>query len=169
MILIYSIILLLYIAFCSVSIFAKRTSLSIYLYGLISVLTFFLYYTYNAADVALTEISVGVLFTFFFFYLVHSKSHVNYSEYKNLLLVALIGIYCVAIFCILLYIGFLLDDLSLLQEYSFYYNTSSYNETHIANTVTAVLASYRGFDTLGETLIIAISSFGVQTILKHYK
>ena len=169
MILTYSIILLLYIAFCSVSIFAKRTSLATYVYGLISTVTFFLYYTYNAADVALTEISVGVLLTFFFFFFVHSKYHTNYSEDRNLLLTALVGIFCMGIFCILLYIGFLLEDLTLLQHYSLYYNTNSYNETHIANTITAVLASYRGFDTLGETLIIAISSFGIPTILKHYK
>jgi multicomponent Na+:H+ antiporter subunit B len=169
MILTYSVILLLYIAFCSVSIFARRTALAIYLYGLISTVTCFFYYTYNAADVALTEMSVGILLSFYLYFLVYSKYHVNSSEDRNFLLMFLIGIFCVGIFCILLYIGFLLDDLSLLQEYSLYYNTSSYNETRIANTVTAVLASYRSFDTLGETLIIAISSFGIPTILKRYK
>ena len=75
---------------------------------------------------------------------------------------------CIAIFCILLYAALMLDEISSLKSYSIYYNLNTFEDTHISNTVTAILASYRGFDTFGETLIIATSSFGLLGILKYH-
>lgn len=137
-----------------------------------SSVTFFLFYIYNAADVALTEISIGVFITFFFFYVVHSKTvSIKITpkgiQLRKIMIATAIGLVCLAMFCILLYMSFMLDDISTVTNYSEYYNTQTYKETHIANTVTAILASYRAFDTLGETVIIAISSFGVLMTLKY--
>jgi multicomponent Na+:H+ antiporter subunit B len=39
-------------------------------------------------------------------------------------------------------------------------------ETGIANVVTAVLASYRGFDTLGEVVVVFTAGIGVLVLLK---
>ena len=39
------------------------------------------------------------------------------------------------------------------------------DEIHIPNIVTAVLASYRGYDTLGETAVIFTAGVGVLLIL----
>jgi len=36
---------------------------------------------------------------------------------------------------------------------------------HIPNVVTTVLASYRGFDTLGETIVIFTAGIGVLLVL----
>lgn len=42
-------------------------------------------------------------------------------------------------------------------------------ETGIPNVVTAVLASYRGFDTLGETTVIFTAGIGVLLLLKRWR
>ncbi len=39
------------------------------------------------------------------------------------------------------------------------------NEIHMPNVVTAVLASYRGYDTLGETTVIFAAAVGVMVLL----
>ena len=41
-------------------------------------------------------------------------------------------------------------------------------ETDIPNAVTSVLASYRGFDTLGETTVIFTAGIGVMLLLKRW-
>ncbi len=42
-------------------------------------------------------------------------------------------------------------------------------EIHMPNVVTAVLASYRGYDTLGETTVIFTAVIGVMLLLRHTK
>ncbi len=45
------------------------------------------------------------------------------------------------------------------------YLAESYRDLHIPNAVTTVLASYRGFDTLGETIVIFSAGLGVLVLL----
>ena len=47
------------------------------------------------------------------------------------------------------------------------YLARSVRETGIPNVVTSVLASYRGFDTLGETTVIFTAAIGVLVLLKR--
>jgi len=47
------------------------------------------------------------------------------------------------------------------------YLTSSVPETGIPNVVTSVLASYRGYDTLGETTVIFTAGIGVLLLLSR--
>ena len=47
-----------------------------------------------------------------------------------------------------------------------YYLENSIRETQVANVVSAVLASYRGFDTLGETAVIFTAGIAVLLLLK---
>jgi multicomponent Na+:H+ antiporter subunit B len=49
------------------------------------------------------------------------------------------------------------------------YLTGSVPQTGIANVVTSVLASYRGFDTLGETTVIFTAGIGVLLLLKRLR
>ncbi len=42
-------------------------------------------------------------------------------------------------------------------------------ETDIPNVVTSVLASYRGFDTLGEVTVIFTAGIGVILLLKRWR
>lgn len=41
------------------------------------------------------------------------------------------------------------------------------HEIHVPNVVTAVLASYRGYDTLGETVVVFTAGLGVLLLLRH--
>jgi multicomponent Na+:H+ antiporter subunit B len=45
------------------------------------------------------------------------------------------------------------------------YIEQSYPETHTPNIVTAVLADYRGYDTLGETVVILTAGLAMILIL----
>lgn len=46
-----------------------------------------------------------------------------------------------------------------------YYIQNAYRETDTPNMVTAVLADYRGFDTLGETLVVLSAGLACMAIL----
>lgn len=47
------------------------------------------------------------------------------------------------------------------------YLTEAVKETGVPNVVTAVLASYRGYDTLGETIVIFTAGAGVIALLRR--
>ena len=49
------------------------------------------------------------------------------------------------------------------------YIADSIKETGIPNVVTAVLASYRGYDTLGEVIVIFTAGLGVLALLGYRK
>lgn len=49
------------------------------------------------------------------------------------------------------------------------YLEKSIEETMVPNVVTSVLASYRGFDTLGETTVIFTAGIGVMLLLRRNK
>ena len=78
---------------------------------------------------------------------------------------------CLLAVGILFYIG---DDLPSVGDpeapasthVSPYYIEHSHHETGAPNFVTAVLADYRGYDTLGETTVIFTAGIGVLLLLK---
>jgi multicomponent Na+:H+ antiporter subunit B len=47
------------------------------------------------------------------------------------------------------------------------YIEESYHETGVVNIVTAILASYRGYDTLGETTVIFTAGISVALLLRR--
>lgn len=51
------------------------------------------------------------------------------------------------------------------QHVATYYINKSFEETGIANLVTSVLASYRGYDTFGELIVIFTAGIGVLVLL----
>ena len=48
-----------------------------------------------------------------------------------------------------------------------HYLTESYHETHVKNTVTAVLAAYRGFDTFGEATVVFAAGVAALVVLRR--
>jgi len=48
-----------------------------------------------------------------------------------------------------------------------HYLTESYHETHVKNTVTAVLAAYRGFDTFGEATVVFAAGVAAMVVLRQ--
>ena len=47
------------------------------------------------------------------------------------------------------------------------YVNDAMRETGVPNVVTAVLASYRGYDTLGETTVVFTAGVGVLALLRR--
>ena len=48
-----------------------------------------------------------------------------------------------------------------------YYLENAYTETEVKNAVTAVLAAYRGFDTLGEAVVVYAAGVGLLLVLRR--
>ena len=48
-----------------------------------------------------------------------------------------------------------------------YYLEHTYHDTHVENTVAAVLASYRGFDTFGEAVVVFAAGVAVLIVLRR--
>jgi len=53
------------------------------------------------------------------------------------------------------------------DEVSEYYLENAYEETHVKNAVTAVLAAYRGFDTMGEAAVVYSAGVGLLVVLNR--
>jgi multicomponent Na+:H+ antiporter subunit B len=134
-----------------------------------SVVLFSVYYLYNAYDVGLTEISIGAFLSFFYFYTAYAKVGQRYTSVSYASVFQIVfAVFCACVlFSILIYTGYLLEEISSERaQYSKQY-LEVYQETHISNVITAILASFRAFDTMGETLIIAFSSIGIAGILNN--
>ncbi len=147
--------------------------------SLFSVLCSIQYLFFNAPDVAITEVSVGACLTTIFIIrsITYTKNnqdenhlifHINYLQFKKkyfLYFAVIIG----------LFFAFF-SKTSIYFEKIGEYNHNIYNETikyyieqtknffNFPNIVTAILASFRGFDTLIETLVILTAGIGVITI-----
>ncbi len=160
--------ILLYTIFVFLTVFSQKTVISIYLFSLLSLPLFVIYQQYNASDVALTEIAIGSFLSFFIFHSTHIKTYEHGANRKGSMSEIIpMAVICLALFCLMVFLGVMIENIAIESVYSSQYNAKTYTQTHINNTVTAILASYRGFDTLGETLIIATASFGLPTILHH--
>lgn len=77
--------------------------------------------------------------------------------------IVLVGIGAIKVGSFLPTIGAL--DTPANTNVSQYYINNALNDTHAHNIVTAVLADYRGFDTLFETCVMLLSGIAVMTIL----
>jgi multicomponent Na+:H+ antiporter subunit B len=138
------------------------------LFGMYSMLSASLFVTLDATDVAMTEAAVGAgmstLFMLVTLSIVGQKEQVRPRR-------AWLALVVVTITGAVLAYGLL--DLPLLGEadapahgrVAQYYLRQTAIDTDIPNVVTAVLASYRGYDTLGETAVIFIAGLGVLALL----
>ena len=129
-----------------------------------------LYFFLQSPDVAMTEASIGVFLSTAFFLMTARiiKTEIFVRPSKAKLAACLL---CFVVLVFVLYSSVLTlgsfgniesarggsGDLHLLLSYQKY---------HIPNVVTTVLASFRGFDTMGETIIILTSALGVFLVLK---
>jgi multicomponent Na+:H+ antiporter subunit B len=55
------------------------------------------------------------------------------------------------------------------NEVANHYLREGANETNAANIIAAILADYRGFDTLGETIVLFTSVVAVGSVLRSTK
>ena len=127
---------------------------------------------FDAVDVALTEAAVGagISTVLMLTVLYYTKVNEEKSKFKSILPL----IICLTIGGLLIYGTYGLppfgaSDTPIHTHVSVQYLERSISETGVPNVVTSVLASYRGFDTLGEVIVVFTAAIGVLSILKRDK
>jgi len=125
----------------------------------------------DAVDVAMTEAAVGAgVSTVLALGALHltktEETPPRYRPWLPVLVVLVTG--AALIYGTIELPGFGLPDTPLNTHVGAAYLERNYEETHIPNVVTAVLASYRGFDTLGEVAVIFTAGIGVLLLLRRF-
>ena len=125
----------------------------------------------QAPDVGLTEAAVGAGVTTVLFLLTIAKTVRPSGErvFERLDVPAL-GVSVLLVGVLLTTLGALPeigspDTAVLTSEVTNYYLENAYTEAGVKNAVTAVLASYRGFDTLGEAVVVYSAGVGLLVVL----
>ena len=127
---------------------------------------------FDAVDVAMTEAAVGagISTVLMLTVLYYTKVNEEKPKFKSILPL----IICLTIGGLLIYGTYGLppfgaSDTPIHTHISVQYLERSMSETGVPNVVTSVLASYRGFDTLGEVIVVFTAAIGVLSILKRDK
>jgi len=137
--------------------------------GIFSLISASLFVMMDAADVAFTEAAVGAGISTLLLLktLALTRRHAKPQKKRTWLALSIVTITG----------GLLIYGTSDLPAYgsadapahqhlSAYYLEKSVEETGVPNVVTAILASYRGFDTMGELVVIFIAGIGVLSLLE---
>jgi multicomponent Na+:H+ antiporter subunit B len=171
----YILFVLLSLLFLFISIFLIKTRslLSIVAcLGFLNVIMSVSYLILDAPDVALTEAAVGGCASTVILYYTIIK-----LDNKPTLPIKIdwaSAFSCLVLFCILVAIGFHIPDFGAIDNITNNYVSSHYvrnsgQEIGIKSVVASILASYRGLDTFGETLVIAMGGISVAFILSKAK
>ena len=139
-----------------------------FLAGISSLLSAALFLSLDAPDVAFTEAAVGagVGTIFFLATIAATTTQYAYSASRKPLGLALAAATGWLTFYSMLEFPYLGDaSLPLHDHVARHYLENSAAEVGPPNVVTSVLASYRGFDTLGEVAVIFTAGVGVLIVL----
>jgi multicomponent Na+:H+ antiporter subunit B len=122
----------------------------------------------DAVDVAMTEASVGAaVSTVLLLAALHltktREDKPRHSRLLPLLLALAVGV--MLVWGTLVLPPFGSPNAPIHQHVAPHYIQNTVAETGVPNIVTAVLADYRGFDTLGETTVVFIAGIGVMLLL----
>ena len=136
-------------------------------YSLIAALMFI---TLDAVDVAFTEASVGAGISTILF--LAAMAYLPKKEEENLNSQILPAISCMVLGGILIWCSYDLPEIGLLSSPIHQHIVPDYilgtrDDIDIPNIVTAVLASYRGYDTFGETIVVFTAGVAVLALLKN--
>jgi multicomponent Na+:H+ antiporter subunit B len=178
------IILLLFLVVCAVAAINMRDLLSsTVILGSYSLIMAVVWTRLNAVDVAFTEASVGAGITTMLMVAALSRtrrfeSKIKYEEKRSrkrfsftkvsgFIVVILTG-------AVLIYGTMDMPDFGdpnapAHTHVARMYLEKGQHEVGVPNIVTAILASYRGFDTLGETIVIFTAGIGVILMLRKRK
>ena len=138
-------------------------------YSLVASLMFI---TLDAVDVAFTEASVGAGISTILF--LAAMAFLPKKEEKNVTNQAFPALLCLTLGGVLIWCSFDLPEIGLAtspihQHIVPEYILGSRDDIGIPNIVTSVLASYRGYDTFGETIVVFTAGIAVLAILKNNK
>ena len=136
-------------------------------YSLIAALMFI---TLDAVDVAFTEASVGAGISTILF--LAAMAYIPKEEEENLNSQILPALSCMVLGGILIWCSYDLPEIGLLSSPIHQHIVPDYilgtrDDIDIPNIVTAVLASYRGYDTFGETIVVFTAGVAVLALLKN--
>jgi multicomponent Na+:H+ antiporter subunit B len=138
--------------------------------GIYSFLTATVLVALDAVDVAMTEASVGagistVLFLGALYLCRNEEASPSRKPWMALGLSAAVG--GLLVYGTLGLPGFSDTEAPIHQHVVPRYLNDSMNEVGVPNVVTSVLASYRGYDTFGETTVVFTAGAGVVALLRR--
>ncbi len=143
------------------------------LLGALSLLMASEYLVLGAPDVAITEAAVGAgvstVLILMALFLVGDKEKKSNDKWF-LFPIILVGIATAVLICATFDMPTFASQYTPSQIYvAPYYIQSAHDDTGVPNMVTAILASYRGYDTLGETFVIFTAAVSVLALLGRFK
>lgn len=150
----------------------RRLMAAIFLFGIFSLLMAMIYLLLAAPDVAMTEAAVGAgVSTVFLLAALSGLKRFEVSHHRHVIEHMVVA---GAFFAAMIYAFTDLPvpgsvDNPANQNVSAYYLQHTQSEIGTPNVVTAVLASYRGYDTLGELFVIFTAATGVAAISRRGK
>jgi len=135
-------------------------------YSLVAALMFI---TLDAVDVAFTEASVGAGISTILF--LSAMAYLPKEEEENLNSQFFPAISCIVLGVILIWCSYDLPEIGLATAPIHLHIVPDYilgskNDIGIPNIVTSILASYRGYDTFGETIVVFTAGIAVLALLK---
>ena len=142
---------------------------AVMLSGIFSLLCASLYVIMDAVDVAFTEAAVGAGISTVLMLIVLNLTHDKEAEAVQFKVMPLVVCLCTGAALI-----YATGDMPLFGtanapvhtgETGQYYVNQAYDDAEIINLVTTVLASYRGYDTLGETTVVFTAAIAVMLLL----
>lgn len=164
---------------CSISIFlilisfifSKHNLSKVFSLSVLSSLVCILYLLLDAPDVAMTEASIGACLSTVILLIFIQKIRSHKPESKICIMRHIFALCaCAVVLIIFASLGPIIPEFGVNNTpielgVSDYYVKNTAREIGIPAYVAAILASYRGFDTLGETIVILIAGVGVAIIL----
>lgn len=163
-------VLLTLLAIVTIAIARQRNLFGVVmLAGIYSFLMASILIVLDAVDVAMTEASVGAgVSTVFLLAALHLTQSLEQKPYHTPLVptVVAIGVGAALVWGTIGLSPFGSPDAVLHKHVAPKYLADSVKETGVPNVVTAVLADYRGYDTLGETTVIFTAGIGVMLLLR---
>ncbi|RAP23553.1 sodium:proton antiporter [Candidatus Marinamargulisbacteria bacterium SCGC AG-343-K17] len=165
-------LLILVVILAFVSLWIRDLISAVIVFGAYSFLMCLIWTGMGAVDVAFTEAAVGagVSTVFFIAVLYNTTRRIRFNP-LDLSSKIFATFLCTAV-GYLLFLG--ISDLPewgdanspVNTNVAGYYVESAYKDTKVPNLVTAVLADYRGFDTMFETCVVFIAVLGIFMLLK---
>ncbi|MBY8974854.1 DUF4040 domain-containing protein [Rhodobacteraceae bacterium NNCM2] len=125
----------------------------------------------DGVDVAMTEASVGAGISTVLLLGALYLTKVTEAEprYSNVIpLIVAVGTGVMLVYGTWALPDFGMADTPMNTHVGAQYIARNYDDTHVPNIVTSVLASYRGFDTLGEVTVIFTAGIGILALLKRF-
>jgi multicomponent Na+:H+ antiporter subunit B len=164
------ILLLAFIAICAIAILRLRDLFAVaMMFGLFSLIAAGLFTTMHAPDVAFTEAAVGAgISTILILATLTQTARREQSQAGRNVLVPLVVVWVTG--AVLIYgtvdLPVFGDPAAAAHNHvAPYYITQSPEQIGIPNMVASVLASYRGYDTLGEVVVVFAAVIGVVALL----